>query len=255
MDGVGDPRRPRLRSRFCGRRSRAATRGIAPVECPPRWRPPLRRSGRPTRRDRTRVARARRASPRSCARSSVPALAAGRRLQRGEERLDHLSIRLVVEVLLDHLARAAYREVHRVATQLDHRLLALGLDFLARAVEYLLLLAVRLLENLGAHFLAGHAAFDDEALRVGVRLRDELLVLLEQPRRLLAIALGTFDRVLECLLPCLDRPRNRLERVTCQDEHHAKEDDDRPEHQTAVGCEQLRWLARSGLGRRRKRIA
>src|SRR6185312_15683276 len=214
----------------------------------PRWRPPLRRSGRPTRRDRTRVARARRASPRSCARSSVPALAAGRRLQRGEERLDHLSIRLVVEVLLDHLARAAYREVHRVATQLDHRLLSLGLDFLARAVEYLLLLAVRLLENLGAHFLAGHAAFDDEALRVGVRLRDELLVLLEQPRRLLAIALGAFDRVLECLLPCLDRPRNWLKGAPRQHDERDEENDQRPRHQTVVGAEQLGRFRVLGLG-------
>ena len=57
------------------------------------------------------------------------------------------------------------------------------------------------------------------------------LLLVEQLLRLVAIALGAIDRVLERLLSLLDRAENGGERLPAEQKVQNAEDDQRPEHQ------------------------
>ena len=117
----------------------------------------------------------------------------------GEEALDELAIRLIVEVALEDLRRAGEREVHGLATQIGDRALPLVVDLGARALEQLVLLLLRLLEHLVPELLARGAALGDHALGVGARCLQRLLLLRQQPRRLLAIPLratGSLPRAL-----------------------------------------------------------
>src|SRR5918992_3087484 len=158
------------------------------------------------------------------------AVAVGRR-DRREERLDQPPVRAVVEVLLEDLARARDRQVDRLAPQLGDRAVALRLDLATRALEHLLLLAPRLLEQVGPHLLGRLAPFGNEALRLGPRVLDLTTMLLEQLRGFIAIALGGGDRLLERALARLDRLEDRRERVAAKQEEKEDEKDERPEHE------------------------
>src|ERR671916_633035 len=67
--------------------------------------------------------------------------------------------------------------------------------------------------------------------RFAARVLDLPPVLLEQPRRLVAVALRAVDRLLERALPVLDRLEDRGEGEAPQQIEEDEEDDERPEHQ------------------------
>ena len=87
-----------------------------------------------------------------------------------------------------------------------------ALDVAAGALEHVLLLLARLVEQVGAHLFGERAAVGDQLLCLVARGVDLRLVLGEQLRGGLAVALRALDRVLERLFARFDGGRDRAER-------------------------------------------
>src|SRR5438552_15671370 len=143
---------------------------------------------------------------RSCGRSSPRSSALFlRRRNRREEALDDFSVRLIIEIPLDDLARACNGQLDRLATQLGDCILLLALDLAARALEHLLLLLVRLFYHLRAQVFADLTSLDDDLLRLRSCCFDLSLLLGESASCFLSITLRTFDCFLERFFACFDR--------------------------------------------------
>src|SRR5213079_537041 len=154
-----------------------------------------------------------RAAPgRSCARrwcSSPRPPPRSTRLEARQVLRHQAAVGVGVEVRLDQLGRGGDREIHRLAPQLEDRLLLLTLDLLARPVEQLLVLLARLRQQRGPLLLGDGARLRDQLLRLGARGRDGTLVLFQQPRRLGAGPL----RLLQLLLKEAERARAEAARL------------------------------------------
>ena len=99
----------------------------------------------------------------------------------------------------------------------------LGLGLLADPIP----LRVGLLARLG-----------EDLLGVGLRLADQLPVLLEEFARFLAGAVGLLDRLANALAPVVDRLLDRAEGEPLQHEEGDQEADDRPDHQPRCDLDQ-----------------
>ena len=67
-----------------------------------------------------------------------------------------------------------------------------------------------------------------------------------------AITLGAFDRVFKRLLSCFDRGKEWLERELGENDAQQDEDDQRPEHQSGFGLEQIHRAGVFLLGGKRR---
>ena len=107
----------------------------------------------------------------------------------------------------------------------------LGSDLLARLLEPALPLGLGLVAHPLLHRLAGLARLGQDRLALATRLRDQLLVLLEQPLRLVArLSAASIDCRIASL-PLVDQLLDRAERVALQHVERDQEADDRPDHQ------------------------
>src|SRR5687768_1648773 len=84
--------------------------------------------------------------------STLPSVPSGRRLgrERRQERFHQLAVFVVVEVRLDHLARAGNRQFNGFLAKLSDRLVALAGDVLFSTLQQLLLLRARLLQEVAS---------------------------------------------------------------------------------------------------------
>ena len=107
--------------------------------------------------------------------------------ERREELLYQFPVRLVVEILLDDLPGTEDREIDGFTPQIRDRAESLVVDLLARPLEHLLLLGMRLLEQLLAHSVARSARFANEALGIGMRAFEQLPLLIRDASSFSAI--------------------------------------------------------------------
>jgi len=108
------------------------------------------------------------------------------------------------------------------------------------------LLLVRLLDHGRAHLFSRLTPLDDDLLRFQPSRLDPLLLLGENAGRFFAIALCSLDCLFQRFLTGLDGGRDLRENKFAKDCEEDKEDDQRPEHQTAGGREKIaRWRLRS----------
>src|SRR6185437_16305406 len=121
--------------------------------------------------------------------------------------------------------RAGERQIDGLAAKLADRAGLLRLDLAAGALQHVLLLATRLLEQVGAHLLRRRASLGDERLRFATRRVDPRLVFGQELGGRFTVALRGGDRILERLLARLDGRRDRAEGELGQNEVQQHEDD------------------------------
>src|SRR5829696_1264259 len=205
----GAPRPGRRR-----RRSRSAARGRGRAVPPP---------SRP-RRERARTCGARQ--------PLVPAT-----LQHGEvEVADRLVDEAAVIRLVEHLpgdpGGGDDGELGDLRAQLLERAAGLGLDLLARVLDPALALGLELLAQAVALGVADAARLAEDLLGLPARVVHERAVLLEQPARLVAGAVGLLERLPDPLTPLVDEALDGAEREPLQHEERDPEADQGPDHQT-----------------------
>src|SRR5439155_1027740 len=167
----------------------------------------------------------------ACFTASRPLLEAGQVLQHQP------AVGLVVELLLDQPRGRRDRQVHGFLAQRQARLLLLGVNLTARAVEQLLLLLAGPGEQHFALLRSHGLRLGEDFLRLGTGLLEAAPLLLQQLRRLGARLFGLVELVLDAPLPLLDRLEERRPAELPQQDQQHEEDDDRPNHQPRVDVE------------------
>src|SRR5581483_6931393 len=146
------------------------------------------------------------------------ALLQAREVEAGDRLGDQLLVALRVERPADDPRRRLERQVGDLVADLLESARRLGGDLLARLLEPPLPLGLRLLAHPLLHRLARLARLGEDRLRLATRLADQLLVLLEQPLRLVARLVRRRDRPLDVLAPLVEHVLDRAEGELPQDE-------------------------------------
>src|SRR5215470_9938840 len=154
-----------------------------------------------------------------------------REVEAGDRLFDQSLVALGVEGAADHPRGRLERELGDLGADLFERAGGLGRDLLARLLEPALPLGLRLFSHPGLHGFARLARLGEDRLGLTARLRDELLVLLQQLLRLVARLVGRLDGVPDRLLPVVDELLDGAERVALEHPERDQEADDRPDHQ------------------------
>ena len=120
----------------------------------------------------------------------------------------------------------------------------LGVDLALRLLHSPLPVDLGLFLDALLHRLAHLAGLAEDLLRLGLRLADQLAVLIQQFPGLVACGVGLVQRAADPLLALVDQLLDRCERVALQNEERNEEADDRPDHQPGrdldkgIGAEQ-----------------
>src|SRR5215468_6904561 len=124
-----------------------------------------------------------------------------REVEAGDRLFDQSLVALGVERAADHPRGRLERELGDLGADLLERARGLGRDLLPRLLEPALPLGLRLVAHALLHRLPRLARLGEDRLALAARLRDELLVLLEQSLRLVACVVCCLDRLLDVLAP------------------------------------------------------
>src|SRR5215471_13667098 len=166
-----------------------------------------------------------------CATAKLGALLQPREVEAGDGLFDQLVVALRVELATNAPRRGLEREVGDLGADLLERPRRLGRDLLPRLLEPALPFGLRLLAHPLLHRLPRLTRLGEDRFALSARLGDELLVLLEQPLRLVARVVRGLDRLLYRQAPLVEHVLKRPERELPQDEEDDEEEDDRPDHQ------------------------
>src|SRR5437879_6693616 len=171
----------------------------------------------------------------------VACFTASRPLLEARQVLQHQpAVGLVVEFLLDQLRGRRDRQVHGFLAQRQDRLLLLGVDLAARAIEQPLLLFAGLGEQRFALLGRHRFGLGEDLLRLGPGLLQAAPLLLQQLRRLGARLFGLVELALDAPLALLDRLEDRRPAELPQQGKQQAEHDQGPENQPPVDRERSR---------------
>jgi hypothetical protein len=162
----------------------------------------------------------------------------GREVDPGEGLLDEPLLLRVVERPAQHLLGGEQGQVGDLLLDAVERLLRLRGDRLLRGGDAALPLLGELLDQLALLLGRGRPGVLEDLRGLPLRGGQLLLVLVEQPLRLLAGVLRGLQVLAHGLATLVEQRRDPTERVLAQDHEHDQERDQRPQAEAELGLDQ-----------------